>query len=111
MEWFYLEVVATTDKTTRKSISSGEVFPKIIREAQSDKKTLFNALKYVFLCYKTRWKHEKRRKTRKTAKKPKNPKNPDFQGCPYRPLMAGFAGEMPTESPEGKIFAAQNPDL
>ena len=33
---FILEVVATTDNTTRKSISSGEVFPKIIREAQSD---------------------------------------------------------------------------
>jgi len=41
-------------KTKRKSISSGEVFPKIIREAQSDKKTHFNALKYVFYRYKSR---------------------------------------------------------
>jgi len=51
---FHNEVSQKHRKHARKSISSGEVFPKIIREAQSDLKTHFNALKYVFYRYKTR---------------------------------------------------------
>ena len=55
MEWFSMMIKAQNQiNRTRKSISSGEVFPKIIREAQSDLKTHFNALKYVFYRYKTR---------------------------------------------------------